>query len=57
MDKLAAPRSLADRLRAEALGIEGTQLADLAAALQCDWEAEEEHAAKETEQLHGKDLE
>lgn len=57
MDKLAAPRSLADRMRAEALGIEGKQLAYRAAALQCDWEAEEEHAAKETERLHGKDLE
>ena len=55
--KLTAPQSLADRLRAAALGIDGEELAERAAALQRDREAEEEHAAQEAGRLHAKELE
>ena len=56
-DNPTAPQSLAARLRAAALGIDGEELAERAAALQRDREAEEEHAAQEAERLHAKELE
>jgi len=58
-DKPAAPQSLADRLRAAAHGIDTEELAERAAALRRDREAEVEpdHAIQEAERVLAKELE
>lgn len=56
-DKLAAPQSLAARLRAGSKALAHDEIAARLAAIRQGREVEKEHMAEEAERLHAKELE